>query len=426
MIEPQLQQRTILYSRPPLTDYQIDAFFHKKRYGLTEASTKSGKTHGAGAWLLEQATLTGRIGRSYYWVAPTYSQAKVAFRRMKRAIPEALRQVSETELTITLPNGAVMWFKSGEKPDNLFGDDVYAAVIDEASRFREEAWFAIRSTLTKTRGPVRIIGNVKGKKNWFYNMARKAESGDPDMHYSKITAYDAVKAGILTAAEVEDAKSILPEGVFGELFMAEPSDDGGNPFGIDHIRACVIPDFSSAPAVAYGIDLAKSVDWTVCIGLDRTSSVTDDFERFQKVPWPDTVERILGTVERKRALVDSTGVGDPIVEYLQRGGRGSQFEGLKFTSESKQKLMEGLALGIQKHQVKFPAGAIQIELEAFEYEYTRTGVKYSAPEGVHDDCVMALALAWKICQGAASLVPQPTMIRQGRIGLGGYRDGSRY
>jgi len=33
------------------------------------------------------------------------------------------------------------------------------------------------------------------------------------------------------------------------------------------------------------------------------------------------------------------------------------------------------------------------ELEAFEYEYTRLGVRYAAPEGLHDDCVCALALA---------------------------------
>ena len=33
------------------------------------------------------------------------------------------------------------------------------------------------------------------------------------------------------------------------------------------------------------------------------------------------------------------------------------------------------------------------ELEAFEYEYTRTGVRYTAPPGMHDDCVCALALA---------------------------------
>ncbi|MCR4398946.1 MAG: hypothetical protein NUV93_08290, partial [Firmicutes bacterium] len=34
------------------------------------------------------------------------------------------------------------------------------------------------------------------------------------------------------------------------------------------------------------------------------------------------------------------------------------------------------------------------ELEAFEYEISRAGnVKYGAPEGQHDDCVISLALA---------------------------------
>jgi hypothetical protein len=36
---------------------------------------------------------------------------------------------------------------------------------------------------------------------------------------------------------------------------------------------------------------------------------------------------------------------------------------------------------------------IVAELEEFGYEYTRTGVRYSAPEGLHDDTVCALALA---------------------------------
>ena len=55
--------------------------------------------------------------------------------------------------------------------------------------------------------------------------------------------------------------------------------------------------------------------------------------------------------------------------------------------------MEGLAVAIQQGQITFPAGPIADELESFEYEYTRTGVKYSAPDGLHDDCVIALALA---------------------------------
>jgi hypothetical protein len=55
--------------------------------------------------------------------------------------------------------------------------------------------------------------------------------------------------------------------------------------------------------------------------------------------------------------------------------------------------MEGLAVAIQQQAITYPDGAIVNELEAFEYVYTRTGTRYSAPEGMHDDCVMALALA---------------------------------
>jgi hypothetical protein len=57
-------------------------------------------------------------------------------------------------------------------------------------------------------------------------------------------------------------------------------------------------------------------------------------------------------------------------------------------------LMEGLALAIHERKVRFPQGPISIELDNFEYEFTRLGVRYSAPPGMHDDCVCALALAW--------------------------------
>ena len=55
--------------------------------------------------------------------------------------------------------------------------------------------------------------------------------------------------------------------------------------------------------------------------------------------------------------------------------------------------MDGLRAAIQRRDVRFPDGPIRHELEAFEYQYTSRGVRYGAPTGVHDDCVIALALA---------------------------------
>jgi hypothetical protein len=255
-----------VYRRPKLYPKQRDAIFCPERYALIEATTKSGKTVGSMAWLLEMA-LQGTSGSNWWWIAPIFAQAKIPYRRMKRGLPGEVYDSNETELTLTLFNGAILWFKGADKPDSLYGEDVYGAVMDEASRCKEEAWHAVRSTLTATKGPIRLIGNVKGRKNFFYQLARKAEAGEPGMHYAKITAPDAVAAGILDAAEIEDARRQLPEAVFRELYLAEPSDDAGNPFGLDAIRAC-LSEKSEAEPVAWGWDLAKSQDWTVGIGLD--------------------------------------------------------------------------------------------------------------------------------------------------------------
>lgn len=376
------------YHRPRLYKKQFDAIFEPKRYSLIEASTKSGKTSGCIVWITELA-LGGRSGWNYWWVAPVSGQADIAFRRCLRSIPRELCQANLTQKTITLVNGAVIWFKSGDKPDSLYGDDVYGAVIDEASRFKEDAFYAVRSTLTFTRGPIRIIGNVKGRRNWFFQMARRAEQGSADMGYHKITAADAIAADVLLTEEIEDARRNLPENVFRELYLAEPSDDEGNPFGIKSIQQCIKPLSDGKPRV-WGWDLAKHHDWTVGVALDENGHACR-FERFQ-LPWNETMQRIIAATKRTPALVDSTGVGDPIVEMLQKTP-GTKFEGYGFTSPSKQKLMEGLAVAIHSEDISYPDGPIVLELEQFGFEYTRSGVRYGAPEGFFDDCVCALALA---------------------------------
>jgi len=224
---PRSERRQIAYSRPPLAKYQEDAIFSTHRYGIIEASTKAGKTTGCLIWLLEQALFNGGDGRNFWWVSPVFAQADDCYNRMLRAVPKHLYKSHEGEHTITLVNGSVLHFKSADRPDTLYGVDVYAAVIDEASRMKMAVWLAVRSTLTFTKGPVRVIGNVKGRKNWAYKMARRAEAekGEGNMQFRRITAFDAVAAGILDMEEIEDARSQLTEEEFAELYLAEAPRD---------------------------------------------------------------------------------------------------------------------------------------------------------------------------------------------------------
>ncbi len=249
---------------PRPTSYQIDAFFCEHRYGLAEANTKAGKTVGAIIWQAHQV-LSDKLGQEHWWVAPIYRQTDIAYRRVKKMLPQQIYKANNGNHTLTFGNGARWVFLSGEKPDNLFGEDVASAVIDEGSRVREESWHAIRTTVTATKGPIRIIGNVKGRLNWFYKLCREGEKGAPNVHFTHIAWEDAVEAGILDLDEIEDARRRLPPSVFRELYEAIAADDEGRvykDFGPDNIA----PDITDVGGTIH-IGMDFNVDpMTACIG----------------------------------------------------------------------------------------------------------------------------------------------------------------
>lgn len=358
------------------------------------ASTKSGKTVGALLWLISLA-ITAPM--SYLYASYVYAQAEAMMDRVSRWLtrmdPEKKEWSSnQARHFIQFRNGARIYFKGADNPDSIYGSDYGAAVCDEASRWKPEAWYAVESTTSATNGPIRIIGNMKGRKNWAYQLGVKARTGTKNMAYFVLTADDAVSAGIMSPEKLERARDALPEATFRELYYAEPTEDGSNPFGLQHIAACVRDESSQVPA-AFGCDLAQSQDWTVLIGLDA-QGVVCDFDRWQGLAWESTEQRILGTIGTIPIAIDETGVGKPVTERIQRlAPRYEQVEGFTFSSRSKQQLMAQLAVAIQQRRVSFPDGPIRSELESFEFEHTASGVRYTAPENAHDDCVMALALA---------------------------------
>jgi hypothetical protein len=184
------------------------------------------------------------------------------------------------------------------------------------------------------------------------------------------------------------ARKMLPDAIFKQEMEGIPAEDGGNPFGLDAIRACLGP-MSNADPECWGVDLAKSQDWTVAIALDKDGAVCR-LERWQ-TPWTVTREKLARMIAEKPAQIDSTGVGDPIVEDLRKVCR--RAEGFKFTSQSKQQLMEGLQIAIQTQEIRVPDGWLRAELESFGFRYSGRGaVAYEATVG-HDDGVCALALA---------------------------------
>jgi Terminase RNaseH-like domain len=198
---------------------------------------------------------------------------------------------------------------------------------------------------------------------------------------------------------IEEERSRLPERVFLQEYGAQFIEGSGAVFR--NVRDVARGDWQDPqPYQTYhgGLDLAKVEDFSVLAVLNTDRQVMF-VDRFHRVDWSVQVNRVLGTTQRFNrcpVLVDSTGAGEPIYESLKKAGIWA--DAYPFTQKSKAALVDNLSLCFEQRLITLPKPELWPEgieeLEAFEYSVTDSGnVKTSAPHGMHDDCVIALALA---------------------------------
>lgn len=382
---------------------QLEVLATAQRFNVVACGRRWGKTD-MGMVLGCETMLDGQpVG----WFAPTYKLLEEAWNRFEAIIPQkAIERLNKSERTIKLKTGGLIDFwtlKPITKDQSVAGRGrkYKRAVVDEASmapNLKADWTQAIRPTLSDLIGDAWFMFTPRGQ-NYAYQLFCKGQAGDKGWASFQMPTS---KNPFIAASEIDDAKRDLPTDAFEQEYLAQFLANSANPFGINAIRDCIMNGVGEQPIQWWGVDLAKSHDWTVPIGLNARGQVAG-FERWQS-DWRATRMRVAAMVKQTAALVDSTGVGDPIVEDLMRVCQSLQ--GYHFSSQSKQRLMEGLAYAIQNKRVSFPQGVIVNELESFIYEYKPSGVRYTAPEGLHDDCVCALALA-VMCQQTA---PAPTRL----------------
>jgi len=328
-----------------------------------------------------------------WWVAPTYAQSMIAYRMLSKCV-EVIEENLKSERRIVLINGAEIVFKSADNPDSLRGEGLNILVIDEAGMIAREAWEeALRPALSDKKGRALFISSPRGR-NWFYELFLRGKDKDSPEYES--FSFPTASNPFIDPADIEEARRSLPERVFRQEYLAEFIDDAGAVF--QNIKQCVgpVPQNPREP-YSIGVDLAKYVDFTVVTVMDAQKHVID-IQRWNESSYPlqkEKIRHVCLKYKDARIIVDQTGIGDPIVDDLRNSGL--SIEGLKFTNESKQSLIETLILTFEKQTITIPDYKPLIhELEAFSYEMTKTGlIRYNAPSGYHDDCVISLALALK-------------------------------
>jgi hypothetical protein len=366
-----------------LHDSQLDVFRRLRRFNVLEIGRRWGKTKFEEFVILNDAIR----GKRTAWFAPSYKYLAEPVRDLERALLPLISKHDRVEKRIELSTGGTIDFWTLEDADAGRGRFYDRVAIDEAGFVVGllDIWrAAIRPTLADRKGSAIFAGTPKGTGD-FHRLFLEAE-GDTTGAWAAFRI-GSMSNPFLDPAEVEAMRASLPKAIADQELEGIPAEDGGNPFGLDAIRACIAP-MSAATPEAWGVDLAKSQDWTVAVGLDADGRVCR-LERWQ-APWNVTRERLAKMIQNSPAQIDSTGVGDPIVEDLRKVCR--RTEGFKFTSQSKQQLMEGLQIAISTADIRFPDGWLRSELESFGFRYSGRNVSYEATVG-HDDGVCALALA---------------------------------
>jgi hypothetical protein len=370
---------------------------------LASCGARWGKSLAASMEALAAALLPAE--RSVGWIcAPTYDLCDRIFNQIVTVVASHLRHhivtLKEHDRRLVLRNlgGGLSEIrgKSADNPVSLLGEGLDFVVVDEAARMKPIIWQNhLSQRLIDKAGWALLISTPRGK-GWFYDLFRRGQGMDPDYESWNMPSWT---NPLLDAEAIEEERSRLPERVFRQEFGGEFLEGSGSVFR--NVRDCATGEWQEpVPDENYvaGLDLAKVEDFSVLVIMTRRREVVF-VDRFHRLDWSLQINRIKAAAERYnrcRILVDSTGAGEPIYESMRAAG--CYVDGYPFTQKSKNDLINNLSLQFEQKRLALPRPELWPEgideLEAFEYSVTEAGsVKTGAPSGVHDDCVMALALA---------------------------------
>jgi hypothetical protein len=292
--------------------------------------------------------------------------------------------------------GNVMDLRSADQPENIEGFGYKLIVLNEAGIILKNEYLYYNTILPMIMDfdPMRIIGGTPKGRNVFHKLSTKAsdpmETDRADFHFS---SYD---NPFLAKEVIDKIADEMPSLVRKQEIYAEFLEDEAVVF--KNVKACIAGGMEEPiDGMTYymGVDLARLVDYTVITVFDENGKMVH-FNRFNKIDWPYQKRLIKNTAAKYNnasTLIDSTGVGDPILKDLEE--MGVYVEGYKFDNTSKKKLIESLMMAFEMGHIQIIDDPTLInELLIFEYQISKSGVlRYEAPQGYHDDCVISLALA---------------------------------
>ncbi len=363
------------------------------RFKVVACGRRFGKTTLGQILLLEHALAGGRA----WWLSPTYGMAGQVWRDL-RAVGLGLgADISAAQHRIVLPTGGVIAVRSAHNPDHLRGAGLDYAVLDEAAFMPPSLWpEVVRPMLLDRQGGALFLSTPYGRNHFWELFKLGMDPAAADWAAFQFTSYD---NPMIPRAELDHLRAITPERVFREEYLAQFQEDAGGVFR--GVRETATAPIDAQPTlgqrVVMGVDWGREHDFTVVAVLDAAAGTLLALDRFNQVGWAVQRGRLMTLAARWRPAViwaEANSIGAVNIEALQ--AEGLPVRPFQTTAQSKAPLIEGLALAIERGQVRLlPDPVLLTELMSYRMErLPGGGYRYAAPPGSHDDTVIALALAW--------------------------------
>lgn len=340
-------------------------------------------------------------------IAPTDDQTKVIMGQVSRflhAVPgldAEIREVRSPYHNIVLLDSTgvregttVKARTAGPTGKGIRGNKAHRVILDEAAYIADQIVDEVVSPLLADYdGDLVKISTPCGKNHFWRDFTKGQDPNEP--RYASFT-FPSEANPYLSREYLADQKRNKPDRTWAQEYEAAFLDEAGGVFR--GVRDAILPGRTSqegSAPVTIGVDLARVEDFTVISVVDPDGNQLY-FERFNQISWERQIGRIEACYQRfpgAKVILDSTGVGDPIFERLRKSGM--RVEGYQLTNTSKESLIDNLAMLVEQGRVRLLDIPEQTnELLAYQYELTPSrNVRMNAPEGMHDDTVIALALA---------------------------------
>ena len=354
-------------------------------------------------------------GQSLLWGAPTYDQCRVGWEEMREAAG-GIATFNISRMEARFPSGGMVTFRSMDDPDNARGHTADGILLDEAGFIIERAWTEVLRPMISDTGGWVLAGGTPSGRNWFWR-EHEAATGRPDAVAWQVPTLgvEIVDGQLLRKvhplenpdfhfAEAQHLFNTLPARVFEQEFLAAFVDDAGGVFrGVaEAATAVALGGAQEGRSYVMGVDWGKHSDFTVLTVLDVQARAQAAMERFNQIDYQVQLGRLKALYERFRpysVIPESNSMGEPLIEQLFRDGL--PVVPFATTGPSKMRIIDALTLAFERKRIRILNDPILIsELQAYEMTRLPSGaMRYSAPEGMHDDCVISLALAWSALGG---------------------------